>query len=504
MSNTVARPTVVLVVLTVAIFLAADAVAAPGATTRISVDSAGTQTDDDSLRPSLSLDGRYVAFQSAATNLVADDFNQTGDIFVRDRQSGSTERVSTDSAGNQGNLQSGGASISADGHHVAFYSDATNLVLGDTNNTIDVFVHDRITGVTSRVSVTNSGGQANSFSDGPSISSDGRYVVFQSSASNLVVNDTNGVADIFVHDRDTDADGLYDEPGETTTERVSVDSTGTQANLNSICCGQSQPAISADGRYVTFISLAYNLVPGDTNGFRDVFVHDRQTGQTTRVSVDSAGNEGDGDEYSTSISADGRYVAFFSYATDLIPADTNGASDTFVHDRQTGETTRVSVDSSGSESNHHSDVATISSDGRFVSFTSWASNLVLDDTNGVQDVFVHDRQTGQTTRVSVDSSGIQGDEHSYNWSISINGGFIAFDSTSSILVAGDTNLDSDVFVHDRGAASVGGIAELPGLAVAHPSSTDSAASPSLVLGLLAVALAAALGCALALFRLRRD
>ena len=188
-------------------------------------------------------------------------------------------------------------------------------------------------------------------------------------------------------------------PGGTT--RVSVDSSGLESNGSS-----RNAAISSDGRFITFMSGASNLISGDTNAADDIFVHDRQTGQTARVSVDSSGNETNEGSYSPAISSDGRFVAFSSYATNLVSGDTNGLIDIFVHDRQTGQTTRVSVDSSGFEANGESaeHPVEISGDGRFVAFSSDATNLVNGDTNGVTDVFVHDRQTGQTARVSVDSS----------------------------------------------------------------------------------------------------
>jgi Tol biopolymer transport system component len=228
--------------------------------------------------------------------------------------------VSVASDSTQGNDNSWDPSISADGRYVAFFSHASNLVPGDTNNTLDVFVHDRLTGQTTRVSVASDGTEGNGDSFVGSISADGRYVAFASWASNLVPGDTNGRSDIFVHDRVT---------GQTT--RVSVASDGTEGNGDSWGC----PSISADGRYVAFASWASNLVPGDTNGRSDIFVHDRVTGQTTRVSVASDGTEGNGDSWwRPSISADGRYVAFPSYASNLVPGDTNGWADIFVAVRE--------------------------------------------------------------------------------------------------------------------------------------------------------------------------
>jgi len=188
------------------------------------------------------------------------------------------------------------------------------------------------------------------------------------------------------------------------TTRVSVDSSGIQGDIYSFV-----PSISADGRYVAFESFATNLVAGDNNGYLDIFVRDRQTGQTTRVSVDNSGNQGNGHSSAPSISADGRNVAFQSDATNLVAGDTNGVYDIFVHDRQTGRTTRVSVNSSGIQGNAYSDQPSISADGRHVAFESLATNLAAGETNGATDVFVHDRQTGQTTRVSVGSVEHKGD-----------------------------------------------------------------------------------------------
>jgi archaellum component FlaF (FlaF/FlaG flagellin family) len=225
-----------------------------------------------------------------------------------------TERVSVSSAEAEGNYRSNWSSVSADGRYVAFSSLADNLVAGDTNGVVDVFVRDRVTGITDRVSVSGAGEQGNDWSNWPSISADGRYVAFMSTANNLVAGDTNGSWDVFVRDRVS---------GE--TERVNVSSAGAEANGPS---GYS--VISADGRYVAFMSDATNLVPGDTNGRADVFVRDRMAGETQRVSVSSAGVEADGRSDENSISADGRYVAFGSRASNLVPGDTNGTRDIFV------------------------------------------------------------------------------------------------------------------------------------------------------------------------------
>ena len=204
-----------------------------------------------------------------------------------------------------------------------------------------------------------------------------------------------------------------------TIERVSVASDGNQSNDDS-----RGPSISAEGRFVAFYSNASSLVLGDTNDTWDVFVHDRQTAETTRVSVDSSGAQGNDGSFSPSISADGGFVAFMSFASNLVPEDTNDRADVFIHDLQSQETMRVSIDSNGNQGNSLSVEPSVSPDGRFVAFRSGASNLVPEDTNG-NDVFVHDRQTGDTTRVSVDySSGAQGNDGSFDPSISADGRFV--------------------------------------------------------------------------------
>ncbi len=285
-----------------------------------------------------------------------------------------TTRISVDSSGGQGNRENWDASISASGQIVAFSSRASNLVTGDTNGVYDVFVHDRSTGITERVSVDSSGAEGNGESANEAISADGQIVAFNSGASDLVASDTNVAADVFVHDR---SNGL--------TERVSVASSGAQGNDWSFA-----PAISADGQIVAFVSYASNLVASDKNVAADVFVHDRSNGLTERVSVKSSGREGNAGSYSAAISVDGQIVAFHSSASNLVAGDRNSASDVFVHDRSTGLTERVSVDSSGAEGNRDSLEPVISADGQIVAFASHASNLVAGDTNGFIDIFVHE------------------------------------------------------------------------------------------------------------------
>lgn len=439
----------------------------PGRTERVSVSSTGAEANGGSAYlNAISADGTVIAFASIANNLVPGDTNGTWDVFVRDLATGVTERVSVSTDGSEANGLSAHPSISADGRYVAFSSGASNLVAGDTNGFGDVFVHDRETGATTRVSLAHDGteGNGNSGNFGPSLSADGRYVTYSSTASNLVPGDTNGGdvqwdQDAFVYDRET---------GE--VERVSVASDGTQTNARARSIAET---ISADGRYVAFSSNAANLVDGDANGVYDLFLHDRSTGRTERISVSSHGVEGNNHSQSAALSTDGRYVAFSSDASNLVPSDTNGTWDVFVHDRSTGVTERVSVAGSGAEGQGgsgpprlNSTSPRISADGRFVLFQSAAPNLVPGDSNEMRDVFVHDRVTGLTERVSVADDGAQsnGNSSALYSAMTPDARYVAFDSDASNLVPSDTNGFLDVFVRDRGPATgVGDVrAELVG------------------------------------------
>jgi ELWxxDGT repeat protein/predicted outer membrane repeat protein len=396
-----------------------------------SVASYGVGASGFSCGGSINADGRYVAFESEANNLLLGDTNGSRDIFVYDRQTNLLERVSLASNGSQATGDSYWPSISADGRYVAFYSDASNLVPGDTNGCSDVFVYDRQTGMIERLSIASNGSQANDFSRYPSISGDGRYVAFESYAGNLVPGDTNRCGDVFVYDRQTDA-----------IERVSTAFDGSQTAY-----GSSFPSFSGDGRYVAFESCATNLIPGDTNARGDVFVYDRQAHAIKRVSMAFDGSQAnDNSSEFSSISADGRYVAFASYATNLVPGDTNGLCDVFVYDQQTGTIERVSTAFDGSQTNGVSCFPSISGDGRYVAFESYATSLVRGDTNGYSDVFVHDRQADASERVSIAFDGVQANRYSFHPSISADGRYVAFQSAASNLVPRDRNLGEDIFV----------------------------------------------------------
>ncbi len=345
-----------------------------------------------------------------------------------------TELVSVNSRGRQANGPAGAMSISVHGRYVAFESAATDLAGGDPHYE-DVFLRDRKAGTTRLISVSTSGVQGNSASDSPAISANGRYVAFESSASTLAPGDTNGAIDIFLRDRIAK-----------TTRRVSVTSAGHQANGFSF-----DPAISADGRFVAFGSDASNLVSGDTNGSGDVFVRDCLLGTTERVSIGRDGEQGNQQSVPfLAVSDDGRYIAFLSEASNLVDGDTNGTMDVFVRDRVAGTTERVDVSSSQQQANGQLfGYVSISGDGRYVAFDSGASNLAPGDTNDQFDIFVRDLVAGTTERVSVSSDGAQGDMRSDNPSISDDGRFVTFESQASNLVAGDTNHVQDVFLRDR-------------------------------------------------------
>jgi Tol biopolymer transport system component len=438
-SMTLGQTTVARVVSVVAL---AAVTASAQSTSRVSVDSAGNQADSWSFGAAVSSDGSLVAFASDASNLVVGDTNGDYDVFVRDRGAGTTERMSVRSTGKEANGDSYEPGISGDGSIVAFTSASAHLVNSDMNGVADVFVHDRTTGKTERVSIDSSGVEGNGSSFHPYLSFDGRYVAFVSSATNLVPGDTNGRVDVFVRDR---LGG--------TTERVSVDSSGSEADGDS-----GEAVLSSDGSIVAFSSRATNFDSNPAWGFESIFVHDRNTGATERQSVDSSGVAPADDSRTPAISGDGMVVAFVSTAKTLVSGDKNWMQDVFVHDRVTGATTRVSVDSNGIEGNMDSYPAALSADGRIVAFASDAWNLVDGDSdpqggNGFTDVFLHERSIGVTLRVSVDSSGNAGDRNCGNnglpdIGLSGDGAVVAFAGSATNLATGDTNGADDVFVHE--------------------------------------------------------
>jgi hypothetical protein len=409
------------------------AMAATPKTLRVDVNAKGKPATSGAIYESVSGSGRFIAFESDAANLVKGDTNMVTDVFVRDRRTHTTTRVSVRSDGRQSDDWLGYSAISVNGRFVTFCGEATNVVKGDTNGHQDVFVHDRRTGRTTRVSVSSSGRQGNADSDYSNVSSNGRWVVFASLASNLVKGDTNGHWDLFIHDAVTGR-----------TRLITRSRAGTPANGDTSYIGPS--SMSADGRFVTFSSLASNLVAGDQNGASDVFVYDRETRRIRPVSVSSREVRGNGDSGAPTIGANGRFVAFDSASTNLVGGDGNGYRDVFIRDLKAGTTRRVSLSSSEVEGNRDSSYATISSDGRFVAFESAATNLIGGDGNAATDIFVRNLAPGSTRRVSVSSSKAEANGGSSNAFISASGAFVVFQSDATNLVANDMNGATDVFL----------------------------------------------------------
>jgi Tol biopolymer transport system component len=360
-------------------------------------------------------------------------------------------------------------SLNRDGRFVAFRSLGDNLVAGDTNEVADIFVRDRSTRAIHRVSVATDGAQANGESAHPKISADGRYVAFVSSASNLVVGDTNGVADIFLHDRDVDGDGIFDEVNARATIRVSVASDGQQANGAS-----AEPDLSPDGLWVAFSSLATNLVVGDTNGVADVFAHNWPSGQTRRISVTSTGAQANGASRAPDASLGARRIVFASDATNLVEGDGNGARDVFLHERGDGSTIRVSTKAgTTADADGASDHPSIDFSGNVVAFQTTATDITFGAAvpAGVNQVVVMVLApvSGQARAgvaaasvrvgapvvsiadalrnlISTNAAGQAGSGDSTSPSISGSGTAVAFESEAGDLVLGDGNDDSDVFL----------------------------------------------------------
>lgn len=413
-------------------------------TSRVTFTHTGAQTDRPSASPSLSSDGQFVAFTSDVTSIVQGDTNNTTDVFLRDRRTGAAERISVDSAEKEARLTnptkqpSIDPSIALDGRFVVYSSGAWNLAPGDTNELPDIFVRDRLEGTTERVSRGLNGAQPNGTSSFPVVSNDGRYVAFLSDATNLVSGDTNGAADVFLFDRQT-----------ATTVRANVRWDGAEVPEGAT----GRPAISADGALVAFYSRA-RIHPYDNNGIVDVYGFDRTTGTRAPLSLDNAGNFPNGNSWddatasnpSISISPDARFVAFESGTPTLVSGDTNAARDIFVRDRTLATTERASVTWQGREITGASRTPSISRDGRFVAFSSEGVNVVAADANGVPDVFMVDRSVPAASRVSLTQGGSEGNNASTFPAMAADATATAFISLASNLVPNDTNAMPDIFV----------------------------------------------------------
>lgn len=408
--------------------------AAPGINQLVSVDSSGNQGNGVSSINSISSDGRYVAFYSAASNLVANDTNGVQDIFLRDSTSNTTTRVSVSSSGGQANAISQDPFISYDGRYVVFTSNASNLVAADTTTSEDVYIHDRSTGTTSLVSVGTHGYAGNGASRYGKVSADGRFVVFESKASDLVSSGGNNYTNIYVRD-------LINS----TMQLISKNSSGNAPEAASL-----NPSISCDGAIISFVTHASNLVPNDTNNTYDIIVANRTGGSDVLTNITIQGNK---ISESAAVSCDGNYVVFDSHANNLVPDDDTsqyGRKDIFRYSRIDKSIKLISRSNSGVKGDFDSYFPSVSGDGRYVSYESDATNLVSNDTNNTRDVFITDNQTGTTERISVGSSLAQANNASYSTQISANEKYVTYTSYASNLVLNDTNGAGDVFLSQTG------------------------------------------------------
>jgi Tol biopolymer transport system component len=412
-----------------------------GTTTLVSGNAARTGGGNGgSSGVAMSHGGRYVLFDSYAGDLVADgiDRDSDNDVYLRDTRTSVTQLVSVNLEGFSTAGFSWATAITPSGRYVLFSSLASDLTMEDGNGLTDVFLRDVQAGVTELVSVNAAGNRsADGLSRGSAVTPNGRFVLFVSEAGDLVSMPTGNWQQVYVRDRQTG-----------TTRLVSVNAAGTAAAI-----GQSfEPAITPDGRYVVFNSTAFDLVAGDFNNAIDVFVRDLTAGTTTLVSRNASGT-GSGNDSSVAggLSADGRYVLFASDASDLVSNDGNGRTDLFRRDLQTGSTVLVSVDAAGTGSgNGRSGAGTMSADGLTVAFSSEASNLVAGDANGWNDVFVRDLATGTTLLMSANAVGAPANGAAVPALVAANGTRVAFDSWASDLVANDFNNLTDVFAAATG------------------------------------------------------
>jgi uncharacterized repeat protein (TIGR01451 family) len=356
--------------------------------------------------PAISGDGRFVAFVSEADNLVSGDRNGNADVFVRDRLLGTTERVTVNSAGEEADIGGTGPAISADGRFVAFQSQAQNLVPGGNPFLFvdQIYVHDRETGTTEIISVNDAGQAGNSLNVQADISADGRFVVFSSFADNLVPEPQSSNLQVYLRDRATG-----------TIELITKNAAGEPGDGSSV-----DPSVSLDGGFIAFQTNSGNLI-GDGNNESHILVKDRQTSTFERVSATSTGEPADLLSEHPDITPDGRFVTFFSLATNLVPGDTNNSRDIFVRDRQTGAVVRVSVSTAGAEGNSESEWPTISDDGLVVGFESSSDNLVPNAPGGI---FVHDDRPAADLSVTKSDSPdpvSRGAELTYNIVVTNNG-----------------------------------------------------------------------------------
>ena len=403
---------------------------ANAATTTLISKNINTLANKTSNTPALSFDGSKIAFASRSGKLVGDN-NSQPNIYLKDIATQTVKRISINSSGVTGDRPSYAPTINADGNKIVFYSTSTNLVTNDTNDTSDIFLRDLNNNTTQLISITKSGVRSNKESAEGTISGDGTVVAFSSTSTTLTSLNANSVRQVYVKDLST---------GD--LELISVNNNGQAGDNDSF-----SPAVSNDGRYIAFISISSNLDGYAATNHYDIYLHDRLNKKTERISFTSTGALSNNHSGLPSISSDGRLVAYMSLADNLVFNDTNAQIDIFVYDRQTKTVERAS---STSPSNGHSFSPKLSSNGRFVAFYSSASNYITNDTNGKDDLFVYDRYLKTTELLSVSSTGAQTVSNvDSSIALSGDGKVAAFASPDSTLVSGDTNAISDIFIRTR-------------------------------------------------------
>jgi Tol biopolymer transport system component len=436
----------------VSVLLAGPAQAAANGTTELlDKPPSGAAPDGPSSSPSITPDGRYVAFASRASNLTSTpNSDGSSDVFVRDTRTGVTKQISVGLDGAEANGDSFQPDITPDGRYVVFTSGASNLVTDDQDPDVwvqEVFLKDLKTGRITRI-FTGTHGEPNYGADyGPTISDDGGTIAFDSSQTDLVPGDTNQVRDVFVWKRST---------GKIT--RVSVSSSGAQggsATTPNRNADSRDAEISGDGRTVVFRSGADNLVTGDTNGISDIFLHSLTTHRTTRISVGPNGEQAtptgtssEGADF-PSISADGRIVAYIGYQLKgIVAEDTGNSYQIYVYNRATGRTQLGVRSADGDLVNDAVAAPTLSPDGRFLGFETSAQGVVKEDTDRVTDAFVRDLRKGRTARVSVTVTGepANGWTGSGNLALSSGGQKVAFTSDATNLVSDPVSGNNDLYL----------------------------------------------------------
>lgn len=417
----------------------AHASQSPGVVELLDVNSAGVQSNVGARAPSLSGDASSVAFASEADNLVSGDTNGIPDVFVRDRDTGITQRVSIDDQGQEANGFGFYYAISRRGRYVAYDSLATNLVPGDINGKSDIFLRDLDLQRTTRVSLSSLGAEANGHSERPALSGDGRFVVFTSAATNLVPIDTNNRQDVFVRDRLLGV-----------TELVSISTAGGQGNHDS-----TKATISDDGRYCAFESRATNLDPAHpTQQVTSIYLRDRTALTTTMLGLTSAGQVANAYVHDAMVSGSGTHVAFVSGASDIVPGDTNAVQDVFVTDLLGGITERVSLGPGGAQVTGFVALNSISFDGRFVGMRSPAPELISGGSNGRLQVYLRDRSSGRNYLMSQSLTGQHGLDDSNAVVTSDDGRFVAFESDAPNLLPGTPDQWRDIFLADVAGGTI--------------------------------------------------